>query len=232
MEERSISVNSQMEALAREMRSCAQCARHLSKYGVEPRPIFGGGVGYPVVLIGQAPGKTEYERNAPFQGSAGKSIRALFASCGLRDFEHTVYQTSVTKCFPGRLEKGTTDRMPSVQEVENCVPFLARQIGLLQPKLMVCLGGLSWKAYVGMREREDPGYCRREIGREKAAELRVPDMVGRRFKWGSTVVIPMIHPAGSANGARAQFPGQDGESKRLLREEIEGIEDWKAANRR
>lgn len=212
-----------LNCLADEMRSCRKCASKLSEYGVVPRPIFGGGAGYPVILIGQAPGRTEYERNAPFQGDAGASIKSLFGSCGLRDFDSIVYQTSVTKCFPGRRPGASTDRVPSISEVNSCSPFLAKQLELLKPKLIVCLGGLSWKAYVTMREREEPDYCLREFGKRKPQDLRVPDLVGRRFLWRDAVVLPMIHPAGSANGSRAQYPSQDLESKRLLREELQQL---------
>lgn len=213
----------QMDELAARMRACRRCADQLSKYDVEPRPIFGGGDGLPIMLIGQAPGRTEYERNAPFQGDAGRSIRALFESCGLRDFDRQVYQTSVTKCFPGRRPGASTDRMPGVSEVANCLPFLERQLGLLRPQLMVCLGSLSWQAYVRIRERTESGYCQREFGKARPKDLRVPDLVGRAFNWANAVVLPMIHPAGSANGFRAQYPGPDLESKRLLRQEIERL---------
>lgn len=212
-----------LDQLASEMRACRRCAGKLSEYDVVPRPIFGGGEDYPILLIGQAPGKTEYKLNAPFQGDAGKSIKSLFESCGLKEFDKTVYQTSVTKCFPGRSAKARADRKPSVSEVRNCSPFLVRQIELLQPKLMVCLGGLAGAAYVLMREGEEVGYCEREFGKKKPSELRVPDLVGRRFVWKNIVIIPMIHPAGTANEARSKYPAEDRESKRLLREEIQRI---------
>lgn len=207
----------QLEALERQIKECRLCERTLGKYGVVPRPIFGGGIGYPIFLTGQAPGRTEYERNAPFQGDAGKSIKALFEQCGLRNFDRVVYQTSVTKCFPGRRPGSSTDRMPSTREVANCLPFLAQQLDLVGPKLLVCLGGLSWKAFLSMQEADQPGFCSREIGVARPGDVKVPHMVGRRFQWRSTIVLPMIHPAGSANGARSRYPDHDRSSKDLLR---------------
>src|SRR5690606_10030614 len=126
--------------------------------------IFGGKADYPIFLLGQAPGRTEYERNAPFQGDAGMSIRSLFLECGLSNFDQVVYQTSVTKCFPGRRENSSSDRQPSTREVNNCLPFLIQQLDLIQPKLLVCLGGLSWKAFLSMQESAEPGYCLKEVG--------------------------------------------------------------------
>lgn len=205
-----------LDALEERISACRLCEGTLSKYGVQPRPIFHGGAGYPVFLLGQAPGRTEYERGKPFQGDAGRSIRALFAQCGLHDFDRVVYQTSVTKCFPGRRAGSSTDRMPGRCEVANCLPFLARQLELVRPRLLVCLGGLSWKAWLSMQEADQPGFCVRELGVARPGDARVPHVVGRRFCWGSTVVLPMIHPAGSANGARARFPEHDAGSKALL----------------
>ncbi len=205
-----------LSSLEEYIQTCRRCESTLSKYDVEPRPIFSGGIGYPIFLLGQAPGKTEYEKRAPFQGDAGKSIKAQFTACGLSNFERAVYQTSVTKCFPGRRPASSTDRMPSSVEVKNCLPFLERQLELVKPKLLVCLGGLSWKAFLSMQEAAEPGFCLREIGVARPSGVKVPHMVGRRFQWRSTLVLPMIHPAGSANGARSQYPDHDQESKALL----------------
>ncbi len=213
----------ELEVLEAKIKDCVQCADTLGKYGVVPRPIFSGGLGYPIFLVGQAPGRTEYKKNAPFQGDAGESIKALFAKCGLRNFDRVVYQTSVTKCFPGRRAGSSTDRMPSTGEVTNCLPFLAHQLAIVGPKLLVCLGGLSWKAFLSMQEADQPGFCSREIGIDKPSKVLVPHMIGRRFHWRSTLVLPMIHPAGSANGARARYPEHDRNSKELLRASFEEI---------
>lgn len=209
-----------LSTLEESIQTCRRCDSTLCKYGVEPRPIFSGGVGYPIFLLGQAPGKTEYDIRAPFQGDAGKSIKAQFAASGLSNFERAVYQTSVTKCFPGRRPGASTDRMPSTSEVKNCLPFLERQLELVKPKLLVCLGGLSWKAFLSMQEAAEPGFCLREIGIIRPSSVKVPHMVGRRFRWRSTFVLPMIHPAGSANGARSKYPDRDRESKALLAQSI------------
>ncbi len=209
-----------LAALEARIRACRACEASLGRYGVVPRPIFHGGPGRPIVLLGQAPGRTEYERHAPFQGEAGQSIRRLFAASGLRAFDRCVYQTSVTKCFPGRRAGSSTDRLPGGAEVASCRPFLEEQLAILSPRLLVCLGSLSWKALLALQEARRPGFCAREIGILRPSEVRVPDMVGRRFQWGGTVVVPMIHPAGSANGARAAWPEHDTRSKVLLAEAL------------
>jgi DNA polymerase len=203
--------------LEREMHRCTKCSITLGQFGVVPKPIFAGRAGSPIFLLGQAPGRTEYEKGLPFQGESGASIKSLFAKCGLTNFDDVVYQTGVTKCFPGRHPGKSTDRMPSRQEVLNCLPFLSRQLALIEPRLLVCLGSLSWKAVLDMIEREQPGFCASEVGVPMPASARISHLVGRRFAWRSTIVLPMIHPAGSANGARAKYPEADKASKELLR---------------
>ena len=94
---------------------------------------------------------------------------------------------------------------------------------MLRPELIVCLGELAWKSYVFFREQEESGHCLQEFAKRSPNDLRLPDLVGKRFSWRGAAVIPMIHPSGSANGARAQYPAQDNESKRLLRDEIERL---------
>ena len=86
-----------------------------------------------------------------------------------------------------------------------------------------CLGELAWKSYVSIREQEEPDYCRKEFSKRRPSDLRIPDLVGKRFSWRGAVVIPMIHPSGSANGARAHYQVQDQESKVLLGHEIERL---------
>jgi uracil-DNA glycosylase family 4 len=212
-----------LSALELEISRCQRCANILCGYGIEPRPVFHGATGAPVFLIGQAPGKTEYVLRRPFQGGAGKAIKSLFIACGLRDFDRLVYQTSVTKCFPGRREGSSSDRLPSVREVHNCLPFLLRQLDIVRPRLIVCLGLLSWKAFLSMCEADQPGYCEREIGINNPNEAKIPHLVGRLLAWRGSLVIPMIHPAGSANGARSRYPEHDRKSKELLQASFTSI---------
>ena len=94
---------------------------------VEPRPIVSGIRPKAVMLIGQAPGLTEYETGKPFQGDAGQGIRGIFAELGLprARFDEVVYSSAVIKCFPGskptlRAGKVREDVLPSAQMIQNC----------------------------------------------------------------------------------------------------------------
>jgi uracil-DNA glycosylase len=96
------------------------------------------------------------------------------------------------------------------------MPFITQQLDIVKPKILVCLGQLSWKAYLLIHEADQPGNCARVIGISKPNEVKIPHVVGRRFTWRGSLVIPMIHPAGSANGARSKYPDLDKQSKELL----------------
>jgi uracil-DNA glycosylase family 4 len=101
----------------------------------------------PVILVGQAPGPTEYKTGKPFSGQAGERIRQLFADAGLpkTEFDRTVYQTSAVKCFPGQKRNmhAWEDRVPCAAMRDACSGFLAQQIELVQPSLIVAMGGFA-----------------------------------------------------------------------------------------
>lgn len=205
------------------IRSCTICKSILSEYQVEPRPVFSGAEGSPIMLIGQAPGITEYREGNPFQGDAGKSIKKLFSECGIANFDANVYQTSITKCFPGRKINLSVDRKPSQKEVLNCLPFLFQQISIIKPKIIVCLGMVAWKTLIEVKEKESKGFCTLMYSK-KLSELKTNDIIGKEFIYQGAIVIPMIHPSGAANGAREKNKEQHSMSISILAERIKQLE--------
>ncbi len=79
-------------SLENEIKQCNICKSILEIYNINPKPIFSGFKKADILLIGQAPGITEYKVGKPFQGSAGESIKKLFKECGLHNFDDLVYQ--------------------------------------------------------------------------------------------------------------------------------------------
>ena len=86
-----------------ELRVCRRCESILvaisvdpsvSTACVEPRPIVSGIRSKPILLIGQAPGMTEYETRKPFQGPAGQKIREIFREAGVADFDDSAPRKS------------------------------------------------------------------------------------------------------------------------------------------
>jgi DNA polymerase len=98
----------------------------------------------PLMLIGEAPGRDEDIAGKPFVGRAGQLLDRMLASIGLD--ESGVYITNVVYWRP------PGNRTPTPEEVEACAPFLARQIELVSPKVLVLLGGAAAKSMLGVSE--------------------------------------------------------------------------------
>jgi DNA polymerase len=97
-----------------------------------------------IMLIGEAPGRDEDIQGKPFVGRAGKLLDRMLASIGLD--ETSVYITNTIYWRP------PGNRTPTAQEIESCAPFLSRQIELLDPQVMVLLGGAAAKHVLGVSE--------------------------------------------------------------------------------
>ena len=97
-----------------------------------------------VMMIGEAPGRDEDLQGKPFVGRAGQLLDRMLAAIGFGEAE--VYITNTVYWRP------PGNRTPTPEEVEACAPFLARQIELLSPKVLVLLGGAAAKTILGTSE--------------------------------------------------------------------------------
>jgi DNA polymerase len=97
-----------------------------------------------LMLIGEAPGRDEDLSGKPFVGRAGQLLDRMLAAIGLTE-EHVYITNTVYWRPPG-------NRTPTPAEVEACAPFLARQIELLAPDVLVLLGGAAAKTILGVTE--------------------------------------------------------------------------------
>ncbi|MGZ8907906.1 MAG: uracil-DNA glycosylase family protein [Methylobacter sp.] len=147
------------------------------------------------MLIGQAPGLTEYRTGSPFSGQAGRDIRKLFEECrcDAEHFERIVFTSAIAKCFPGsklvprRRGSGVRreDLIPSPEMLKNCSPFLLAQLELVNPQTVVLLGKMALKVYVELR-----------TGRR--ANVRLEDYVGQVQDWNGRRVIALAHTSGAS----------------------------------
>jgi uracil-DNA glycosylase family 4 len=87
------------------------------------------------LVIGEAPGAEEDRQGEPFVGRAGQLLNAMLLAIGLP--RETVYIANILKCRP------PGNRDPRPEEVASCLPFLSRQIALLQPKVMLAVGRIA-----------------------------------------------------------------------------------------
>jgi uracil-DNA glycosylase len=112
-----------------------------------------------LLLIGEAPGAAEDEVGLPFVGRAGQLLDRLLAEAGLDRGELSV--VNVLKCRPPR------NRTPTTTEAARCRPWLERQIELVDPALIVTLGGVAanWALGRGARLGESRGVVHKVCGR-------------------------------------------------------------------
>ena len=111
---------------------CIRCKLHKGRSKI----VFGDG--HPqakLLFIGEGPGRDEDLQGLPFVGRAGKLLTQMIEAMGLRRGD--VYICNVVKCRPPE------NRAPEKDEVAACSPFLFRQIDLVAPQVIVCLGSIA-----------------------------------------------------------------------------------------
>jgi DNA polymerase len=139
-----------LEQIAAHVRACRGCALHETRTNAVP----GEGAAAPLVLvIGEGPGADEDAGGRPFVGKAGQLLDRMLNSIGLSR-EQNCYIANVVKCRPPE------NRDPLPAEAEACAPFLARQIRVLKPRLILCMGKVAANRLLGCREPEAIGRLR------------------------------------------------------------------------
>ena len=145
---------------------CSRCKLHtLGRKQV----VFG--VGNPnadLMFVGEAPGADEDIQGEPFVGRAGQLLTKIIEAIDLR--REDVYIANVIKCRP------PGNRNPEPDEVEQCEPFLFRQIDIIKPKVIVALGKFAAQCLL-------------------KTEAPISSIRGREFTYRDAVLIPTYHPA-------------------------------------
>jgi uracil-DNA glycosylase len=164
-----------LASLQRDNRVCRACAE--AGYPLESLPVLEGHEGQRAYLFGQAPGVIEGAERRPWRGRAGRTLRRWL---GLDEetFYATFYCASVTRCYPGKALSGRGDRTPTLNEQRLCDFWLEWELRLLQPELIVSVGGLALRRLLG---RADLTPC-----------------VGERFEREGVPVVPLPHPSGAS----------------------------------
>jgi uracil-DNA glycosylase len=113
---------------------CTRCKLHSTRRTI----VFGdGNPKAELVFVGEGPGADEDAQGLPFVGRAGKLLTQMIEAMGLQ--RKDVYICNVVKCRP------PGNRQPEEDEVSTCSPFLFRQIDVIAPKVIVCLGAVAAK---------------------------------------------------------------------------------------
>ena len=116
----------------RDIKDCQNCPLGAS------RTNFVFGVGNPqadIVFVGEAPGKQEDLKGEPFVGRAGKLLDKILAAIDITRGD--IYICNVLKCRP------PDNRDPLPSEVDECEPYLKKQLAIIKPKLIVALGRIA-----------------------------------------------------------------------------------------
>lgn len=143
---------------------CTRCPLHVGR----TNPVFADGAPTAALMfIGEAPGRDEDMQGKPFVGRAGQLLTKMIEAMQFRRDE--VYIANIVKCRPPE------NRVPADEEAAACLPYLLRQIELVQPKVMVLLGATA----VG-----------RLLGKTGISGLR-----GNWHEFHGVRVMPTFHPA-------------------------------------
>jgi len=146
--------------------ACTACGLHKSR----TQTVFGvGDENADWLLIGEAPGAEEDRLGDPFVGQAGKLLDNMLAAIGLKRGEN-VYIANVLKCRP------PGNRNPEPDAVAKCTPFLKRQIGLIQPKLIIAMGRFAAQTLL-------------------SSDASIASLRGRVFRYEGVPLIVTYHPA-------------------------------------
>lgn len=131
--------------------------------------VFGRGGSSPKILfVGEAPGEQEDRQGAPFVGAAGKLLDLYLDFIGLEEEDY--YIANILKCRPPR------NRDPLPEEEEACMPYLRRQVSVLSPGILVCLGRVAAKRII-------------------SPDFRITKQRGIWYDRGGIKVIATYHPS-------------------------------------
>jgi uracil-DNA glycosylase len=137
-----------LAALREQVRTCVKCP-HLAR--TRTQTVFG--VGNPdadLMFIGEAPGADEDAQGEPFVGRAGQLLTNIIKA--MRFARSDVYIANILKCRPDMPSGTPGNRPPTPIEMNTCLPYLARQIEIVQPKVLVALGATAVEGLLGMRK--------------------------------------------------------------------------------
>ncbi len=162
-----------MDAVRDRARVCVRCGLWESRTNAV---VGSGSLDTGIVLVGEAPGRTEDERGLPFVGRAGKMLDEALGKDGLsRD---DLFIMNLVKCRP------PNNRRPKRSEIGSCEPHLVEQLEIIEPRVIAPMGNSPL------------GYFFHRYGLGRAV---IGDVHGEAFlvdeRWGRVTVFPLYHPA-------------------------------------
>ncbi len=156
----------EIEDLKREVLACTRCQLAKERTNV----VFGeGNLQAKIMCIGEGPGRDEDLQGRPFVGRSGQLLDKILAACGFSRQE-TVFIANIVKCRP------PNNRAPLPEERNTCIPYLHKQIELIQPAILVLLGATALNGLID-------------------ESLKISQVRGQWINWNNRWVMPTYHPA-------------------------------------
>ena len=168
-----------------EAKACVLCSRMANSIRVIGPAS--GSLNSPILIIGEAPGRLGADASAiPFHGDrAGDNFEALLEQVGLT--RHDCFITNAALCNP-KDDKGNNST-PTRSELQNCSGFLKRQIDLVDPRIVVTLGGQALNSIKAIEDHE----------------IDLANGVRKKWNWYGRVLMPLFHPGQRAMIHRSFF---------------------------
>jgi DNA polymerase len=160
----------ELEKLNREIRNCKKCPLWKKRKNAVPGE---GPADAKIILLGQAPGREEDLKGVPFVGRAGRFLNQLLKIAGIN--RKDIFITSPLKCFP------PGNRKPKKEEIKACLPWLKKQIEIINPQKFILLGEVAFSVFfLGEKLNKSRGRWIKKEGKfyfptyHPAAGLRFP----------------------------------------------------------
>ena len=130
-----------LEQIREAMGECTRCKLHKGRTKI----VFGAGnPKADLVFVGEGPGHDEDIQGLPFVGRAGQLLNQMIEAMGLH--RDDVYICNIVKCRPPE------NRTPEKDEIATCSPFLLRQLAVIAPEVIVCLGNVAAQTMLGTKK--------------------------------------------------------------------------------
>ncbi|MDL2225290.1 uracil-DNA glycosylase [Eubacteriales bacterium OttesenSCG-928-M02] len=181
------------QELVKEIETCQLCPLAQTRN----RAVAGAGnMGARLMLIGEGPGAEEDKNGVPFVGAAGRLLSDMLDAVDIK--RDSVYITNIVKCRP------PGNRNPKDEEAAACMPYLYRQIALVDPQVILLLGAVALNFFLDK-------------------DMRITKVRGNWYQWEGRWVMPTFHPAYLLrNGTQKPSSFEDMVALRVKLKELEG----------
>jgi len=164
--EADIQMPNELKELEKICKNCTLCDLSKTRTNV----VFGeGNPNAKLMFIGEGPGEMEDKTGRPFVGRAGKLLTKIIENV-LELTRKDVYIANIVKCRP------PNNRVPTIEEAQSCKPYLLKQIDIIRPEILVCLGKTAFM------------YLMNE-------NMPISKVRGQIFEYKGRKVIPTYHPS-------------------------------------